>query len=125
MSKISKEEKELERRKAVGDHAYYKNKLENDRTTLKLLRILGIMLGIFSVIIIAISIAVQQYNFTIGWSVGAVVCFAIGIFEWKLIAKRREEYLEAYNKNEITKQTKKQPKKQEVDKNVKVIKPKR
>ena len=125
MSKVTREEKELERRKAVGDHTYYKNKLESDRTTLKLLRILAIMLGIFSIIIIAISIAVEQYNFTIGWSVGAVVCFTICIIEWKVIAKRRETYLEAYNKNEITRESTKSANKKQTPKDVKVIKPKR
>ena len=123
-------EKEIEIRKSIGDKAYYKKKLEDDRTTLKLLRILAIMLSIFSVIIIAISVSVQQYNFTIGWSVAAVVLFIAGGIEWKVIAKRRDIYLEAYNKNEIQKETKKDSKKanknkQDNSSNVKVIKPKR
>ena len=98
-------EKELIERKAVGDKAYYKKKLEDDRMTLKILRVLAIMVGIFSIIIIALSIAVKQYNFTIGWSVALVVLYIIGYIWWNRIAKRRDIYLEAYNKNEITKIT--------------------
>lgn len=115
-------EKELAKRQAVGDKAYYKRKLEDDRMTLKILRILAIILLLTSVIIIAVSIASEQYYFTLGWSISALVLAVIGYLEWHKIAKRRQEYLNAYQLNEIQKGKKPVEK---VPSDVKVIKPKK
>ena len=115
-------DKELELRKAVGDKAYYKKKLEDDRMTLKLLRILAVILLVTSVVIIAVSIIVEQYYFTLGWSLFAVFFAIIGYVWWNKIAKRRNEYLEAYKLNEIQKN---KPVKENYSKDTKVIKPKK
>lgn len=117
-------DKELELRKQMGDKAYYKKKLEDDRMTLKILRILGIIIVLTSVIIVALSAEVGQYSFTIGWSVTAVVLLVSGGIYWHKLAKRREIYLEAYNKNEIQKEKIKKIEEKHA-KDVKVIKPKR
>lgn len=114
-------QKELELRKTVGDKKYYKKKLEDDRMTLKIIRILVVLVVVTSLVIIPISAVIGQYGFTIGWSVFAVVLLVAFAVEWHLIAKRRDVYLEAYSKNEIVVEKKKK----DIPKNVKVIKPKK
>ena len=96
-------DKELELRKKMGDKAYYKKRLEDDRMTLKILKLLALILSVTSLIIFIISILSKQYYWTLGWTALYVVLMIAGIAEWKLIAKRRPEYMEKYNKNEIVK----------------------
>lgn len=115
-------QKEIEIRKAVGDKKYYKKKLEDDRMTLKIIRILTVLVVITALVIIPLSAVINQYGFTIGWSVFTVVLLVAFAVQWHIIAKRRDVYLDAYNRNEIIKE---KPQKKEIPKDVKVIKPKK
>ncbi len=114
-------QKELELRKAVGDKHYYKKKLEDDRMTLKIIRILAVLIVVSALVIVPLSAVIGQYGFTIGWSVFSVVMLVLFAIEWHIIAKRRDVYLEAYNKNEIVKE---KPQKNNTQ-GVKIIKPKK
>lgn len=96
-------EKEQILRESMGDKAYYKKRLEDDRMTLKIIRLILIVLTITSAIIIGISISVNQTGFTIGWSCMTVVIYVLCLVEWKVIAKRREEFMQKYEKNKIKK----------------------
>ncbi len=96
-------EKELRLREQMGDKAYYKKRLEDDRMTLKIIRLILILLTITTAIIVAISISANQLGFTLGWSCMAVLVYVSCFVEWRLIAKRRDEFLQKYEKNEIKK----------------------
>lgn len=96
-------EKELRLREQMGDKAYYKKRLEDDRMTLKIIRLILILLTITTAIIVAISISANQLGFTLGWSSMAVLVYVSCFVEWRLIAKRRDEFLQKYEKNEIKK----------------------
>lgn len=99
-------DKELSLRQQIGDKAYYKKRLQDDKMTVKILKLLAFILSLTTLIIVVVSILSEQYVFTAIWLSAYIVLVVAGAIEWRIIAKRRPIFINAYHANEIKKDTK-------------------